>query len=158
MSVDATLAAIDGALQDWGTSEDAMRWQPEHERVICDDGRPLMPVRQPPNFWAICPEPYVQINAYAESFQRAAVSFSVDVQPFIEGLKRACDAITRAFLTACPAAVEPFTRLAHSAHAIQYPRQHIRCSRCNPAGNPKPLAVSGTAYRRRQRNRRLRRR
>lgn len=155
--VDGTLTAIDGALEDWGTSKDAMRWQPEVERVICDGGRALMPVRQPVNFWAICPEPYVRINAYAETFQRVAVSVNIDIEPFMEGLKRASEAIARAFLPACTAAVEPFTRLAHEAHKIQYPRQHVRCYRCNPAGNPRALAVSGVAYRRRQKARKRRR-
>lgn len=140
--VDGTLTAIDGALEDWGTSKDAMRWQPEVERVICDGGRALMPVRQPVNFWAICPEPYVRINAYAETFQRVAVSVNIDIEPFMEGLKRASEAIAR---------------LAHEAHKIQYPRQHVRCYRCNPAGNPRALAVSGVAYRRRQKARKRRR-
>lgn len=45
MTIDATLAAIDGALEDWGTSGDAMRWQPDPGRVICDGGSPLWPER-----------------------------------------------------------------------------------------------------------------
>jgi hypothetical protein len=34
--VDGTLAAIDSALQDWDTGGDAMRWQPDPDRVICE--------------------------------------------------------------------------------------------------------------------------
>ena len=49
MSTDTVLAAIDGALEDQGTSGDAMRWQPDPGRVICDGGRPLWPERW--NVW-----------------------------------------------------------------------------------------------------------
>lgn len=45
---------------------------------------------------------------------------------------------------------------AHRAHAIYYPRQHIRCADCHPAANPRPLAINGAAYRRRQKARRRR--
>lgn len=39
------LDAIDGALADYGTSDDAMRWNPDPPRMICDGGDVLWPER-----------------------------------------------------------------------------------------------------------------
>ena len=51
--------------------------------------------------------------------------------------------------------------IGHALHKEQHPRWHRRrCRRCNPAAWPKPLAINGPAYHRRQlaRRRRARRR
>jgi hypothetical protein len=52
--------------------------------------------------------------------------------------------------------LQPNMAAAHRAHAIYYPRQHIRCGDCHPIANPRPLAINGPAYRRRQKARRRR--
>ena len=51
----------------------------------------------------------------------------------------------------------PHERLAPMMYE-DYRRHRIRCALCNPAGNPKPLAVNGAEYRRRTRTRRRRNR
>lgn len=165
MSVDGTLTAIDGALADWGTSKDAMRWQPEPGRVICDGGRPLMPRARPPFPGGVIPgftsdsDLIPVILEPGTAFVPAAlmVSFQVDVGPFIEQMNRLGRMITRTLGPALERIMDPVCQMAHTVDAVYYPRKHIRCRRCNPAGNPRPLTVSGATYRRRQQARKRRR-
>lgn len=49
-------------------------------------------------------------------------------------------------------------KMAHDAHRAFFPDRHGRCLRCHPERKPKPLAVDGNEYRRRQRARQKRRR
>ena len=66
------------------------------------------------------------------------------------------EALARAVIPAFHAAVEPVRQMAHAVDAGRYPRRHIRCHQCRPIANPKPLAVSGARYHRRQKARRRR--
>jgi hypothetical protein len=50
-----------------------------------------------------------------------------------------------------------FNDMGHNLHAQTHPAKHRRCARCHPRAFPKPLAIDGHAYRRRQRARRRRR-
>jgi hypothetical protein len=49
-------------------------------------------------------------------------------------------------------------RMFHDVHRFFFPKQHGRCWTCHPARKPKPLAVDGRQYHRRQMARRRRRR
>jgi hypothetical protein len=64
----------------------------------------------------------------------------------------------RAVAEAFRPVVEWAAKTIHDVHRTLFPRKHRRCVRCHPKLKPKPLAVDGHAYRRRQRNRVRRRR
>lgn len=166
MTVDATLAAIDGALDG---------------RVICDGGQPLWPERW--NVWRhgtwsyrVTPVPAIQrqMDAIAAALSTGlpdGLHFAwgpaepapprhpgAVVAEIVQGLAEASTVILAGFGRAVGEFAKPFARMAHEGDARRNPRQHIRCRRCNPAGNALPLAVNGREYRRRQRARRRRRR
>jgi hypothetical protein len=112
VSTDTVLAAIDGALADLETSADAMRWQPEPDRVICDGGRPLWPER----YGVLRHESYqIYVTRFVPDWALTAAS---QVEPQYDG-------------------IIDFLAGPGPLDAAQHPRQHIRC---NPAGNPLPLA------------------
>lgn len=67
------------------------------------------------------------------------------------------DRLRQAFADACAEFAEA-ARMLHHLWAAFFPRQHRRCHCCNLAGNPRPLAINGAAYHRRQRARNRRRR
>lgn len=126
MSADGTLALINGALRDYETSSDAMRWSPDPERVAPDPALPM-------------------------------VFVDFDLGPLVRGFQQMSEALARAVIPAFHAAIEPVRQMAHAVDAGWYPRQHIRCHQCHPMANPKPLAVNGAQYRRRQKARKRRR-
>jgi hypothetical protein len=95
---------------------------------------------------------------------RDRVHITVDTASFTRALEQAGAALQRFGATmvsvaeACGATVgKMVTVLAPVAHAVdadRNPREHIRCHRCHPQANPKPLPINGHEYHRRQRARR----
>jgi hypothetical protein len=125
------LDSIDGALRDFETSKDAMRWLPEDKRPDgpASDGIPggAAPV---------------------------AVAVTVDAEEFARALNDFAEIMARVLRPA----VEDTARLFHAISAAFFPDQHLRCHTCHPARRPKPLAVDGHEYRRRMKARQRRRR
>lgn len=156
MTVDSTLAAIDGALDDWGTSGDAMRWTPDPGRVICDGGRPLWPERW--NVWRRGDWSYRVTAIGAAALPPSVnVEFRFDVEPFNQAMAAAGRALAVFGHDLSIATAKAFGVPPHLLGIGGHERSRVaRCRRCNPAGNPFPLAVNGREYRRRQRARRRR--
>jgi hypothetical protein len=133
----AVLTAIDGALHDLETSEDAMRWNPEPGRVICDGGKPLVPGRWNPwrhGDW-YCRITTVPPPVFTDGQIAAVREFGRSIQQFADNALKAYAQASAGFWL-------PFTRMAHVIDRQRDPRGHIRCRECNPAGNPPPLAAS----------------
>jgi hypothetical protein len=144
VSTDTTsvLDSIDGALRDFETSTDAMRWVPEGERLAA-----VMP-DAPPGPWIpldgatwIAPVP-------------ASVPVFVDVAEFSRSVNALAEAVNRALRPV----FEDTARQFHALSAALYPQRHRRCGTCHPSRKPKPLAVDGHEYQRRLRARRRRKR
>lgn len=123
------LDSIDGALRDFETGRDAMRWLPEESRT--EETRPDAG----------------DAALVAEVLGRAAAQAAEDIGRMFAVLQPAVEAQARAA-----------GQLIHNAHRALYPRQHQRCGTCHPWRKPKPLAVDGREYQRRLRARRRRRR
>jgi len=128
---DSAPAPADGALAAYGTvgygeTGDSMRWRPEPPALVICDGGRLL-------------TPARRSPSFAEAEIIApAAWFSGNWEAFGAEVDRA-------------------VREVHSLYAAWKPRHHKRrCSRCNPAGNPGPLAVDGHEYQRRLKNRRKR--
>lgn len=144
-TTDDVLASIDGALTacgsvDYGETGDSMRWHPG--RVICDDGRPLWPAPRmvPPVLeWDDDDPPGFTVTAHYRTCQ----GFNACVRATV-------------YTEADRKATERKMAKARRPYPGWSPRPASRCSDCNPAGNPEPLAVDGRAYQRRIRNRRRR--
>jgi hypothetical protein len=174
VSTDATLAAIDGALQDFETSGDAMRWTPVPGRVICDGGQPLMPGPPEP---ATSPRSVPQLagiggraglpivgavfqdrmNAVAQALSAglpsgmrfewgpvdAPIISTEEIRAIGEralaGFRESFNAFARTYGPVMQAYFKVISDMAHTVHRIYYPRQHRRCSRCNPRGHCEPL-------------------
>lgn len=124
------LDVIDGALRDNTVSGDAMRWRPE-------------------------PEAPEAREDHADD--GAAVLASIDLSGFMEAMREAGEALLR-FGTTVWKALGQFLPLAPCVIGHERQRDRARCRRCNPKGNPRPLAVNGHEYTKRQRARRRRRR
>jgi hypothetical protein len=122
------LDAIDGALDDYATSKDAMRWVPPE-----DQPEPLVPTAMIP------------------------ASINVDLSGFIRGMQQLSEAmgsIVRDIAETMQPAGKFAWRLGHAIDADERPRWHKRrCRECNPRGNPLPLAVNGHEYARRRKAR-----
>lgn len=134
MSAEGTLDLIDGALRDYELSSDAMRWTPDE--TARDDG------------WS-------QMQGMTPSlviFDECAAAFSTTMQAAGQALRTLVGGF-QLFTEALGAVEFP---PSHIACAILRPRQHVRCHDCNPIANPRPLAINGAAYRRRQKARRRR--
>jgi hypothetical protein len=142
VTTDSTLAAIDGALRDYETSGDAMRWVPEAGKVICDGGQPLQllpPVGCSTVLWGaptLMRVPTMDVLS-ASQFQRAIANFAVAFEE------------TASQFAAITAIVN------HDMALAFFPGLHGQkgCRRCNPRSYSAPLAINGDAYRRRQKNR-----
>ena len=126
------LDLIDCALEDCSASDDAMRWNPEPARVICDGGRPLRPERWSPWRHGAWGYTVTVIDATGEAVEGATVTFSVSPE-------------TRAAVS----------RMFHFDHPLSR-RRYSRCPLCNPRGNPGRLAVDGREYARRRKARKRR--
>lgn len=124
------LDVIDGALRDFETSADAMRWVPEEKRKPGPAGVPVM-LGLPP----------------------VAFALTVDTEEFARSLSELGAAIARMLLPVVEDTVKQF----HALSMALFPYQHQRCFTCHPARKPRPLAVDGHAYQRRLAARRRRR-
>jgi hypothetical protein len=139
------LDAIDNALEDWEVSGDAMRWNPEPRRVICDGGVLWPQRRDPPVAAASVTTAADEIAIGSLPFRRLGgitMTVTLDASP-------ACAALD-AMAAAAGNAASEWVRAAHRTDAAFRPRAHIRCRACNPGANPVRLPVDGQAYRRKQ--------
>lgn len=158
---DAVLDAIDSALRDQAVSEDAMRSRPAPP-VPDRAPLPLTLVSLAPALSTSGPEgPWIPLGSFEDGTLRvrpAAPPAPVDLTEFFRELGQKiaelCRDIMRALLPGCRAAARCF----HDLSAALRPALHRRCLTCHPGRKPKPLAVDGHEYRRRQRNRVKRRR
>lgn len=78
----------------------------------------------------------------------------VDPEPWSRQVAELGRVIGEALLPAAEEALRNF----HDLSAALFPRRHRKCLTCHPGRKPKPLAVDGREYRRRQRARTRRRR
>ena len=129
-SPDAVLDSIDGALRDYATSADAMRWSPEPENVKeglepCDCG----------------------VTDFARLINTEALA------AFHRSLNEAFSIMAGTM----GRTLEAFTGMYHPLMAIYDRRHRNRCHVCNPAGNPLPFP-GGAEYHRRRKARQRRRR
>lgn len=122
------LDAIDGALLDWETSQDAMRWTPAEKR----------PVR-------------------ADDAMAALARTAIDMSGIVRGFQQMGEAMGRALYEMFAPLRKLSATLATIAH-MQEPGSHGHCRTCHPEQAPRPLAVNGHEYRRRQRARQRRKR
>jgi hypothetical protein len=120
---DAVLASIDGALDDWRISGDAMRWNP-----ALKDAREPPPLTPIPISGPAAASLMRGIQQCINAAGKIVLDAARTVQPFTQAL----------------------ARTAHRLDAAQHPGAHIRCRSCHPAANPQPLCVDGRAYHRRQ--------
>lgn len=131
--------SINHALADCELGPDAMRWTTEADTL--------------PD-----PDPGVLLNRQLVAISidgRRLVVF--DMTPAIEGARRAVEAMAtmaRTFARSFQAAMPALERLVHDL--VQHQHGRARCPRCNPKGNPPPLAIDGHAYHRRTAARRPR--
>jgi hypothetical protein len=100
------LGSIDGALRDFETSADAMRWLPGEKRAPSPAGEH---VHNP-----------------------LAVALTVDVEEFARSLNELIDALARAFRPVS----EDTARQFHSLAAALFPARHRRCRTCQPGWKP----------------------
>ena len=118
---------IDGALRDYETSNDAMRWQPPEDRTA-----------EPPRVAVPAP---------------IAIDMSrIDMSGFVRGIEQMGEAMGRALNDAFAPLRKLTAAVAVIAH-MQEPGSHGHCRTCHPEQAPQPLAVNGHDYRRRQRAR-----
>ena len=97
------------------------------------------------------------IGAGAVSF-RCMEPFRRWVEVKAEEWARGMQMLGEAMAAALTPVLRSMTVAFHDLGAALEPRRHRgRCWSCNPRGNPRPLAVNGHEYRRRQLNRRKRR-
>ena len=182
--VSAILDSIDGTLSDCTVSADAMRWRPEGSpprpsgsvfavspggslgRVAWHDlAGASIALDRPPGF----PAGGMPFRSLAEvsgtftgefypgALERLTEAFTPAQPPAID-----LAAAVRGMFEIMSRALRPFfdwlTRMGHDVHLVLFPRKHKRCVTCHPRLKPKPLAVDGHEYRRRQLARRKRRR
>lgn len=136
------LADIDDAIEgyitnDYDVSADAMRWTPEpaDDDEAAGDWQPVFDM---------------------DAARQAMNAFQQVVFPQFAQVQRAFAEIGKVLRRTVYANHHPV--FAPTVYGDGY-RQHYRsCCLCNPAGNPKPLPLNGTEYRRRTRSRRRRNR
>jgi hypothetical protein len=122
------LDSIDGALRDYETGADAMRWVPGDRREL----RPASP---------------------AARAGIVLVPVPVDTGELHRALNELGGMLARAL---CPG-IEGAAKVFHDLGAALYPSLHRRCLTCHPGRKPKPLTVDGHEYQRRLAARRRRR-
>ena len=137
------LDSIDGALYDFETSKDAMRWVPEDERHAGNRPAAVSP-------WHDLAGAALVLNSPSAT----ALMLTVDADEFNQALNELAAAVTRAFRPVIEDTVKAF----HGLSAVLSPELHRKCWTCHPKRKPKPLAVDGHEYQRRLRARRKRKR
>lgn len=172
---DGVLAAIDACLEDYGVSEDAMRWAP-------DEPEPPQGIA-PSLFWAVAPpadeEPSwrpisgvvtndgLRYDEQDTVFPGLATGWpiveSLRLEPavsvfsgLVADLQHAAQSIGERFSKALAPAFAAVTQAFHKLGHQEDRKHYRRCPTCNPRGFPKPLPINGHMYnqRRRKRNRR----
>lgn len=163
MSTEGTLDLIDGALRDWETSNDAMRWTPDAD-ARGEDRASRMQGMTP----SLVIYDEVAMTMYTAAVQRQIDALAAALSAHLPGGMRfewvsstPDDPETTQMWTAPRTGWyqfvhQPDMAAGHRAHAIYWPLQHIRCHDCHPIANPRPLAINGDAYRHRQKARRRR--
>jgi hypothetical protein len=172
--VTSILDSIDGALQDWKTSPDAMRWSPRlaevKQRAVAD----APPVTLRPGLsLAGAGEPWNAVGS-GVFFSHPGTSWE-ELPSLSAGILRLADvsgplspgAVGRPAVTgtgladlgrAIGEAFRPLLdwakRMFHDLSRLLFPEQHRRCVTCHPSRKPKPLAVDGHEYQRRLKARR----
>jgi hypothetical protein len=172
------LDAIDGALEDWSTSEDAMRWKPELRRVICDGGKPLQPELW--NSWRHARFTALFIGGTSGDWVPVgtAVAMSLEWEPSRDvlpgnGYSRSSlvgplewnATVTIMMQAECREQIAAAFGFSWEKGALHYhpsaflasraDRHH--CPLCNPHGNPRRLPINGREYARRRAARKKRR-
>lgn len=157
-STSGVLDSIDGAIRDYETSSDAMRWRPGGER----EAEPAPP-RSP---WFDLSGATIVLNrplATAPDVRQTTPLLSPSAfTGSVSGplYPQACEdlaAFGRALAETFRPLVEWASRMVHDLHLLFFPSGHRRCLTCHPERKPKPLAVNGHEYQRRLRARRRRR-
>jgi len=168
----SALDSIDGALRDYEMSADAMRWVPESARcrvTAASDGSAYV---RSPDITASWPElpPLTFLTAGQRELlgslpgsplrigPAAALAAPGALPDFFREFARLVDGACRAVIVAVLPAAERAARQVHDLSAALAPAEHRRCLTCHPSRKPKPLAVNGHEYHRRQMARRRRRR
>lgn len=150
MSADGTLDLIDGALRDYELSSDAMRWQPD--RAACDGtgytrgGASRTEGRIGLQGMTASLVIYDEVTTFTAAVGDAGNAYLQAVGPAVRSFVGAFQSVTEAIVV----------KIGHDFHRAYYPRQHVRCRECHPIANPRPLAISGAKYRRKQKARRRR--
>ena len=141
MSTDAVLEAIDGALADYGTSADAMRWSPDPELVA-----PAPPVM-------------IGVRVDAEAFTRQLAAVMDGMAEVGRQVSAMFAGLNQAALTISGPLMKLGADLAHAADVQKRPRWHRRrCPRCNPRGFTSTASPEMRDYRRRLKARARRKR
>lgn len=145
------LDSIDGALFDFEVSKDAMRWSPPEE--------------QPPRIVGPGGQAYVINSGELRRIGTAGrIEIQIDTRSFNEQMAevgRQLNRFGQQMGDALNTMFEPLRKfsatLAKRAH-MREPGSHGHCRTCHPEQAPRPLAVNGHEYRRRQRARQRRKR
>lgn len=181
-TTDSMLDAIDGALRDSVVSKDAMRWVPEGGRTARPERAPgsgpwfdlsgativlnrtlstppagnlpaWTPFRSPPVFAGA-----ITGELFPGAAARLAALVPAPAPASATDLRQALADFGRIVADAFRPLFDYLARMAHGIHRMLFPSRHRRCWTCHPERKPKPLAVNGNEYQRRQRARRRRRR
>lgn len=161
------LDSIDGALADYATSKDAMRWVPEEQRDEAEavPGDVIATIGGTGDTVMTSGAPWYPLTGARLAFDRspgttpaergeARRTLAEDGRRLGEAIDELGHAIGEAFRPLLDWA----KRMFHDLSRLLFPKQHRRCVTCYPSRKPKPLAVDGHEYQRRLRNRRRRRR
>lgn len=150
------LDTIDGALFDFATSKDAMRWQPPEDR---EPEAPPVEIGSGRIFAAGGDGEWTDIG-----YTGGGISFQLDTEAIneqIAALGRWIGGFARQMTVAINDGLEPFRKYAATvamiAH-VQQPGSHGHCRVCHPEQAPRPLAVDGHEYARRRKARQRRKR
>jgi len=179
------LETIDGALADWAASGDAMRWNPEPSRVICDGGKPLRLERPTPwQSWSRVADGSDPLAEWECMLPRSPAAYAfyggsggsyiylgyVDAASMRTGREHDGSGYTRATVTApqewdCTFTFTVAAQIAEAFgfswdgelhyHAAGVPSRG--CRACNPSAFPRKLPIDGREYARRRAARKRRR-
>jgi hypothetical protein len=134
---DAVLEAIDGALQDYSVSADAMRWVPESGS--------LAPRRAGHEFSVVI----IDEVDWDAAEQAATEAF----ETFRRGMQKVAEAFAASMV-----ALGPLEKIVHDMSAVIDPRDHRKCRTCHPQAFLTPAWSGGREYHRRLKARQRRKR